>query len=77
MNKRNTNSTISVRLPLQLTKKLDLVSAQTERARTFHIQKAIEVYLEEYADLQIALDRLHDNNDPVVTGKDIRKSLGL
>ena len=36
-----------------------------------------ETYLDDFADLQIALDRLRDNSDPVVSSKDMRKSLGL
>ena len=33
----------------------------------------LESYLEEQADLQIALDRLHDVKDPVVSLKDMKK----
>lgn len=71
------NTPISVRLPKELIERLDAVAEQTERPRTFIIQKALEAYIEEYADLQITLDRLHDNTDAVVSGKDLRKSLGL
>lgn len=68
---------ISVRLPDGLIKMLDAVAEETERPRTFLIQKALESYLEEYADLQIALDRLRDKEDVFLTGKELRKSLGL
>ena len=68
---------ISVRLPDGLIKMLDAVAEETERPRTFLIQKALESYLEEYADLQIALDRLRDKEDVPLTGKELRKSLGL
>jgi len=37
----------------------------------------LEFYIDDYADLQVALDRLHDKTDPVVSGKELRKSLGL
>jgi RHH-type rel operon transcriptional repressor/antitoxin RelB len=33
--------------------------------------------MKEYADLQVAMDRLHDQTDPVISGKELRKSLGL
>lgn len=49
---------ISVRLPEEITKKLDQIADELERSRSFIIQKALESYLEEYADLQIALERL-------------------
>jgi len=68
---------ISVRLPDGLVEKLDAVAEETERPRTFLIQKALESYLEDYADLQIALDRLRDKEDGLLTGSELRKSLGL
>jgi RHH-type rel operon transcriptional repressor/antitoxin RelB len=71
------NTAISVRLPKQLADRLDGIARETERSRSYIIQKALESYIEDYADLQIALDRLHDRTDPVISGKELRKSLGL
>jgi RHH-type rel operon transcriptional repressor/antitoxin RelB len=68
---------VSVRLPADLAKRLDGVARETERPRSYIVQKALESYLEDYADLQIALDRLHDKTDKVVSGKELRRSLGL
>ena len=70
-------TTLSVRLPEDMASQLDHIAGETERSRSFHIQKAIETYLEEYADLQIALDRLHNPADKLVSGKEMRKRLGL
>ncbi len=67
----------SVRLPEELAKELDQIAAETERPRSFHVHKALETYVREFADLQIALDRLRDQSDPVVSGRDLKKSLGL
>jgi RHH-type rel operon transcriptional repressor/antitoxin RelB len=71
------STAISVRLPKTLADQLDTVAKETERPRSYIIQKALESYIEDYADLQVALDRLHDKADPVVSGKELRKSLGL
>jgi RHH-type rel operon transcriptional repressor/antitoxin RelB len=71
------NTAISVRLPKKLADHLDSIAKETERSRSYIIQKALESYIEDYADLQIALDRLHDRTDPVISGKELRKSLGL
>ena len=71
------NTAISVRLPKALADQLDTVAKETERPRSYIIQKALESYLEDYADLQVALDRLHDKTDPVISGKELRKSLGV
>jgi len=71
------STAISVRLPEELAEQLDTISKETQRPRSFIIQKALESYIEDYADLQIALDRLHDKTDAVISGKELRKSIGL
>lgn len=71
------STAVSVRLPKNLADQLDSISKETERPRSFIIQKALESYIEDYADLQIALDRFHDRGDEIVSSKDMRKSLGI
>ncbi len=71
------STAISIRLPKNLAGQLDNIAKETERSRSFIIQKALESYIEDFADLQIALDRLHDKRDEVVSAKEMRKSLGL
>ena len=68
---------ISIRIPEELAKRLDDVATETERPRSYIIQKALESYLEDFADLQIALDRLHDKTDTVISSKELRESLGI
>ena len=68
---------LSVRLPERLAEELEQISMETERSKSFHIQKALEMYLRERADLQIALDRLQDPSDKTVSIGDMRKELGL
>ena len=53
-------ATISVRVTDVLAGELENVAKETERPKSFIIQKAIEAYLADYADLQIALDRLRE-----------------
>lgn len=71
------STAISVRLPKELADQLDSIAKETERPRSYIIQKALESYIDDYADLQVALDRLHDKTDAVVSSKELRKSLGL
>ena len=71
------STAISVRLPEDLVRQLDSVAMETERPRSYIIQKALESYLEEYADLQIAFDRIHDTTDPILSSKKLKESLGL
>ena len=71
------STAISVRIPDNLASKLDEISKETERPKSFHVQKALESYLDEIADLQVALDRLHDTSDPVISIDEMRSELGL
>ena len=71
------NTAISIRLPKALADQIDTIAKETERPRSYIIQKALESYIEDYADLQVALDRLHDKTDQVISGKELRKDLGL
>jgi len=68
------STAISVRLPKELAEQLDNIAKETERPRSFIIQKALESYIEDFADLQIALDRLHDRTDPIVSGKEVTQA---
>ena len=70
-------ATVSIRLPEELKKHLDDIAKETERPRSFHIQKALEAYIEDFADLRIAIDRLRNPKDVVISGKELRKTLGL
>jgi len=71
------STTISVRLPENIANDLADVASETERSKSFHIQKAIETYLEEFADVQIALDRLRDKDDPLISSEELRAEVGL
>jgi len=69
------STAISVRIRDDLAAKLTEISKETERPKSFHVQKAIESYLAEQADLQIALDRLHDPSDSIIDLETMRKHL--
>ena len=58
---------LSIRLPDRLAAELEEIAATTERSKSFVMQKALEAYLAEQADLQVALDRLTDSTDPVIS----------
>ncbi len=68
---------VSARISDKIVDELDLIANTTERSRTFHIQKALELYLEERADLQISLDRLHDTSDPIISINEMREKLNV
>ena len=67
---------VSVRLPDKTAQALDGLASATERSRTYLIVKALEAYLAEYADYQIALDRLRDKDDRIVSSGELRQRFG-
>ena len=69
--------TLSVRLPDDIAFPLNKLCEVIERPKTFIIKKALENYLNEYADYQVALDRLNDKDDEIISSKDLRLSLGI
>lgn len=71
------STAVSIRIPDELAKRLDHIAKETDRPRSYIVQKALESYIEDYADLQIALDRLHDKTDPILSSRELKRSLGL
>lgn len=71
------SAALSVRLPEKLATELEQISKETERFKSFHILKALEMYIEERADMQIALDRLNDPTDQIISFDDMRAQLEL
>ena len=67
---------VSIRFPERTAKALEELASATERSKTYVIRKTLEAYLEDYADYQVALDRLRDKDDPVISSADLRKRLG-
>ena len=68
---------LSVRLPEKLAKELSSIAVATERSKSFLVQKALENYLQDQADLQVSLDRLRDTSDSVISIEEMRKEIGL
>ncbi len=68
---------LSIRLDDPLNRKLARVSKDSERSKSYFIKKALELYLEEYEDYQIALRRRADHDDEVLSLAQMRKALGI
>ena len=66
---------LSVRLPDATAKALEELAKATDRPKTYFIEKALESYLAEQGDYQVALDRLRDKDDPIVSSADLRKRI--
>ena len=70
------SSPISIRLADKTAKALDELSRATDRTKTYFIEKALESYLAEHADYRVALDRLMDKDDPIISSSEMRKRIG-
>ena len=68
---------MSVRLPEDLIAGLDHLAEATDRSRSYLVKEAIETYLTEYEDYRLAMDRLLDKDDEIVSGSELRKRLGI
>ena len=64
---------VSVRLPEDVAKRLDELARSLDRPKTYIVTKALREYLEEYEDYLIALHRLHDKDDRIVSERELVK----
>lgn len=68
-------TSVSVRLPDAIAAELEELARATDRPKSYLIQKALEAYLAEYADYQVALDRLRDKDDAVISSAELRRRI--
>ncbi len=71
------SAAVSIRLPNETLNKLDDLAKTIERSKTYIIRKAIDSYLQEYADYLIALERLRDKDDEIISTEEMRERLAL
>ncbi len=67
--------TISIRLSATTAKTLDVVASAANRPKTYVIRRVLDAYLADYADHQIALDRLRYKDDPIISASALRSSV--
>ncbi|MEI7434984.1 MAG: ribbon-helix-helix protein, CopG family [Methanomicrobiales archaeon] len=70
-------TSITVRLPDNLVDQLDELAVSLERSRAYLVKKAMELYLSEYADYFIALERLRDKDDDIISSQEMKKLLDI
>ena len=68
-------SQITARVPDELVEALDAAAKDLKRSRADIIRQALERYLEDYDDLEVALERLRDPADPVLDWDQVRLEL--
>lgn len=66
---------VSVRLSAQTIDVLDRAAAQLQRSLADLIRFAVETFLEDFDDVDIALNRLRDPSDPTLDWNMVRRFL--
>ena len=66
---------ITARVSNEVAEALDAAAATLKRSRAEVIRQALEIYLEDFDDLTVALERLQDPTDPVLDWDEVRREL--
>ena len=69
--------TQSVRLPDPLAERLEALAKVTRRSKSSFIVEALELYLDEREDLEVALDRFRDPKAEWFDHDEVRRELDL
>ena len=69
--------TISLRLKDGTFEKLNELSNELDRSKSYIVKKALDQYFDSYANYQIALDRFRDKDDKIISANEMRSRLGL
>lgn len=66
---------LTIRISEDTAKRLDALARSLERPKSFIVKKALETYVEEYTDYLIAMNRLNDKDDSVISSQELRERL--
>lgn len=67
----------SIKIKEKLVKQIYKIAEETNTNSSFHVNIALQNYIEEQKDLKIALKRMKNKSDLTISSKQLRKSLGL
>lgn len=70
-------TTLSVRLPENIYKRLNKLAKKTKRTKTSFIREMIEESIEDYEQGYVALERLNEKNAKYLTTEETEQELGL
>ncbi len=68
--------TISARLSLDMISSIEEIAQERKRKRGDVVRDALEIYLDTWADYQIAMERLKDAQDEILSEKEFLDELG-
>ena len=68
---------LSLRLPEEIYKRLDMLAKKTRRTKTSFIREIIEDSLADFEEAYTALERLNEKNANYLTTEELEKKLGF
>ena len=68
-------SKITAKVPDSLLKALDATAAKLEISRSALVRQALQRYLDDYDDLNVAIERLRDPTDSTMSWYEVRNPL--
>jgi len=68
--------TISARLPLDMISSIEEIAEERKRKRGDIVRDALEIYVDTWADYQIAMERLKDAQDSILSEREFFDELG-
>lgn len=73
---KQVTKTISARLPIKMIASIEEIAEARKRNTNEIVRDALEIYLETWADYQIAVERLKDAQDEILSETDFLAELG-
>ena len=68
---------LAVRLDKETEERLTELAKNTKRSKSFYAKEAIQRYLDERADYEMAMERAKDHTDETISSKEMRKRVGV
>ena len=65
--------TLSIRMSDSMAERLEQLSEEINRSKAYIIKSALQKYFDEYADYQMALDRIRDKDDRIISQEEMRE----
>ena len=71
------STAVSIRLSDDIAHELEDLVRTIGRSKTYIIRKAVESYLQEYADYSVAIERLNDKDDEIISSDEMGNRLAV
>jgi predicted DNA-binding protein len=64
---------LSIRMSDSMADRLEQLSKEINRSKAYIIKSALQKYFDEYADYQVALDRIRNKEDRIISSEEMRE----